>query len=73
MGFWIQIRWLGKGLQIASAIVGGGISLVALETADTWIRTFVTALLWALAIGMLFELWYDIHELKEEMKKRRAK
>jgi len=73
MGFWIQIRWLGKGLQIASAIVGGGISLVALETADAWIRTFVTALLWTLAIGMLFELWYDIHELQKEMKKRTAK
>jgi hypothetical protein len=73
MGFWIQIRWLGKGLQIASAIVGGGISLVALETADAWIRTFVTALLWTLAIGMLFELWYDIHELQEEVKKRTAK
>lgn len=73
MGFWIQIRWLGKGLQIASAIVGGGISLVALETADAWIRTFVTALLWTLATGMLFELWYDIHELQKEMKKRTAK
>ena len=73
MRLWIQIRWLGKGLQIASAIVGGGIALMLLQTSDQSIRWFVTALLWTLGVGLVLDLCYEIHLLQEEARKKHTK
>ena len=73
MRFWIQIRWLGKGMQICSAIVGGGIALWLLDTPDESIRLIVTALLWMLGVGLVLDLWYEIHLLQEESRKKRIK
>ena len=65
MGFWIHLRWVGKGLQIASTIVGGGISYLLIQTPQAWVKPFVVALLWSLAIGFILDLCYEIHQLQE--------
>jgi len=74
MDRWTHLRWTAKGLQIGSAIVGGGISLLILEPAAAWVKPFVTTLLWILAFSFVFELWYDIHVLSRELQvKHRSK
>lgn len=61
------------GLQIAVAIVGGGLSLKWIRVRNGHIEVdsqrlklvkgFSTGLLWTLAVGFVLELWYEIHLL----------
>lgn len=67
------IYFLGKGLQIATAIVGGGLSLSWLRVKDGRMeinservklaKRFSYILLWVLAIGFILELYYEGHSL----------
>jgi len=73
MDCWIHIHFTGMGLQIASALLGGGIGLKWLRVANgsiyidservKWVKRFSYILLWTLAIGFILELWYEAHLL----------
>lgn len=73
MGLWVHILWTGKGLQIATTLVGGGLALSWLRVKDghlevrtervKFVKHFSYALLWVLAVGFILELWYEAHLL----------
>lgn len=74
MDFWTQIHFAGMGLQIAAALLGGALTLSWLRLKDGNIevsperlkaaRTMGTVILWVLALGFIFELWYETHLLQ---------
>lgn len=74
MDFWTQINFAGMSLQIAAALVGGALTLSWLRLKNGNIevspgrlkvaRTMGTVILWVLALGFIFELWYEAHLLQ---------
>lgn len=74
MDIWTQMHFTAMGLQIAVAIVGGGLSLKWLRVRNGHIeidperlrlvKKFSVGLLWTLAAGFILELWYEAHLLQ---------
>jgi len=71
---WNTLHFLGMGLQIAVAFVGGVLTFswvrvrgnrleVSTERLGQ-VRCVGAALLWVLATGFMLELWYEIHLLQ---------
>lgn len=73
MLLWNTIHFAGMGLQIAAAIVGGGLCFSWLRVRDKHVevspervklaKRFSYILLWVLAAGFILELWYETHLL----------
>ena len=74
MDIWTQIHFTALGLQIAVAVVGGGLSLTWIRVRNGHIeinpgrvrlvKNFSVGLLWTLAVGFILELWYEAHLLQ---------
>lgn len=73
MDIWTYVHFTGMGLQIAVALVGGGLGLKWLRVKNghievdadrlRLIKNFSVLLLWVLAVGFILELSYEAHLL----------
>jgi hypothetical protein len=73
MDVWTHVHFTAMGLQIASTIVGGGLSLKWLRVRNehleinterlSLVKRFSVGLLWTLAVGFVLQLCYEAHLL----------
>ena len=73
MDIWTQVHFTAMGLQIASTIIGGGLSLKWVRVRNghieidpervRLIKGFSVGLLWTLAVGFVLQLCYEAHLL----------
>lgn len=73
MDVWTHVHFTAMGVQIASAIVGGGLGLKWVRVRNEHIeiapkrlksvKGFSVGLLWTLAVGFVLQLCYEAHLL----------